>query len=1297
MEASAGGVLVIDTNVNNTGGNITTADATSTVEINAATVAGGTLNNAAGGTFETVAGSTLDGSSHGTLTISTGSTVTATNGTTTNLFGTISNKGLIEQIGGNGQNGYFNLVNATTLTGGGTVTLDTISTNGASAYLVGNGVTLTNTNNTIQGTGIIGSGSLALINGGVIDATPEGGSSTLTLNGSGGFTSTGTLEATGGATLALDLGAITVSGLVSVAANSALDLTGELTVNGTLVNFGAVSGGGATEVAFGSGTDRLILGPGATFGGSVVGGGVNSTLELAAGAGAGTLSGLGTEFTNFGTVIVDAGATWTVDTAISLLATTTFIGDGAGSTLVLTSAGTFSLGGVSNFGTIDLAAGNNAVTVTDKTLSGGAVTINDGASGNNTVSAAGDTAASKGKTLTYDPGTGTDSFSGGFENDTVKVSAAAVGGDVLTGGSGTNTLVLTSAGSANLGGVSKFATLNLAAGNSTVTVTDTTLSGGSLTINDAASGNNTISAAGDTAASKGKILTYNAGTGTDHFTGGFENNTVKVSAAAVGGDVLTGGSGTNTLFLTSAGSANLGGVSKFATIDLAAGNSTVTVTDTTLSGGLLTINDAASGNNTVSAAGDTAASKGKTLTYNTGTGTDHFTGGFENDRVVVSAAAVGGDVLTGGSGSNTLYLTSAGTFSLGGVSKFATINLAAGNSTVTVTNTTLSGGLVTIAAAASGNETISAASDTSASTGKTLTYYAKAGTDSLTGGFENDKVNVSAAAVGGDVLTGGSGTNTLYLATAGTLSLGGVSKFATINLAAGNSTVTVTDTTLSGAPVTIYDATSGNNTISAAGDTVASKGKTLTYYAGTGTDSLTGGFENDAVKVSAAAVGGDVLTGGSGTNTVYMTSAGSVNLGGVSKFATINLATGINTVTVADTTLSAGLLTVVAGPSGNETISAATDTAASIGKTLTYFAKSGTDRFTGGFENDKVNVSAAAVGGDVLTGGSGTNTLYLASAGTFSLGGVSKFATIYLAAGNNMVTVKDATLSAGSVTIAPLSSGNQTISAATDTTASTGKTLTYDAGTGTDHFTGGFENDKVNASAAAVSSDVLTGGSGTNTLSLTSAGSANLGGVSKFGAINLASGNNTVTVTDTTLSGGAVTITAGASGNETISAATDTSASTGKSVTYFAKAGADSFTGGFENDTIYAGTGLGTYTAGSGSDSFVFMTHNLPNQTLANFNPASDNVLVYGIHAANGFDLGSTDNALNPTTATAIDSTIFVSNASGAFTSSSQRFAYDTANGHLLYSATGSNTSETLVATLTGAPAIAASNLLFVR
>ena len=141
--------------------------------------------------------------------------------------------------------------------------------------------------------------------------------------------------------------------------------------------------------------------------------------------------------------------------------------------------------------------------------------------------------------------------------------------------------------------------------------------------------------------------------------------------------------------------------------------------------------------------------------------------------------------------------------------------------------------------------------------------------------------------------------------------------------------------------------------------------------------------------------------------------------------------------------------------------------------------------------------------------------------------------------------------------------------------------------------------------------------------------------------------------------------------------------------------GTDSFTGGFENDTIYAGTGLGTYTAGSGSDTFVFIKSSLPDQTLDNFQLSSDDILVYGTHSSGGFDLGSTDNGLNPATPTAIDPSIFIANASGAFTSSSQRFAYDTSNGQLFYSATGSNSSERLVATLTGAPAISAGNILF--
>jgi len=227
-----------------------------------------------------------------------------------------------------------------------------------------------------------------------------------------------------------------------------------------------------------------------------------------------------------------------------------------------------------------------------------------------------------------------------------------------------------------------------------------------------------------------------------------------------------------------------------------------------------------------------------------------------------------------------------------------------------------------------------------------------------------------------------------------------------------------------------------------------------------------------------------------------------------------------------------------------------------------------------------------------------------------------------------------------------------------------------------------------------VGGDVLTGGSGTNTLILASAGAANLNGVSKFATIHLAAGNNTLTVTDTTLSGGSVTLSDGTTGNNTVTVS-DTAASEGKTLTYMAGGGADNFTGGYENDTIYAGTGSGTYTFGLGSDKLMFIADNLPTQTIDNFNAATDDIVVYGVHATNGFDLGSTDNGLNPLVGISIDPSIFVANASGDFTSSSQRFAYDTTNGQLLYSSTGSTTSESHIATLAGVPAFTASNLLF--
>ena len=101
-----------------------------------------------------------------------------------------------------------------TLTGGGTVTLSSTAANGGYAYLTqyNGGTTLTNTNNTIQGEGIIYNNGTTVINeaGGTILANSTGAPliNTLTIQ-YGTVTNNGTLQANSGNTLWLYDGALT--------------------------------------------------------------------------------------------------------------------------------------------------------------------------------------------------------------------------------------------------------------------------------------------------------------------------------------------------------------------------------------------------------------------------------------------------------------------------------------------------------------------------------------------------------------------------------------------------------------------------------------------------------------------------------------------------------------------------------------------------------------------------------------------------------------------------------------------------------------------------------------------------------------------------------------------------------------------------------------------------------------------------------------------------------------------------------------------------------------------------------
>ena len=130
-----------------------------------------------------------------------------------------------------------------------------------------------------------------------------------TINDSGTLTNTGSLGS-----------AVTLTGAALINAASATIATSgyAVTGQGTLANAGSISGGGGTAVSLGSGfADRVVIYPNAVFtgivdGGNTIGAAYASTLELASGATAGTLTGLGTQYIDFANITIDGGATWTL-------------------------------------------------------------------------------------------------------------------------------------------------------------------------------------------------------------------------------------------------------------------------------------------------------------------------------------------------------------------------------------------------------------------------------------------------------------------------------------------------------------------------------------------------------------------------------------------------------------------------------------------------------------------------------------------------------------------------------------------------------------------------------------------------------------------------------------------------------------------------------------------------------------------------------------------------------------------------------------------------------------------------
>ena len=691
LEATDGGALTINTTVIGTGGNITASGASSSVNFNNATIQGGTLNSSAGGVLQTVVGTTavLDGSTDGAVALSTGSTYTANNNSSTNLLGTITDKGVLQLNGGANANGFLNISSGTvTLNGGGVVTMNDAS-GGGDAVLQGNGHTLIN-QDTIQGTGIIGNGSLIVGNSATIDAL-SGGKGALTLNGSGGVTNTGVLEATSGGALTISTTVNNASGNITAGAASSVNLSNATVQGGTLNNSaggtlqtvagttavldgstaaGAVSAG-STYTASSNGSTNLLgtltdkgvlkLNGGANANGFVnlsssavtLNGGGVLTMSDAAGGGDAVVQGNNNKLVNLdtiqGTGIIGNGSLALVNSGTIDANTST--GKGA-----LTLNGS---GGITNSGLLE-ATGGGALTI-NTTVSGGNITASGAGSSVNF-----NNAAIQGATLN-------DSAGGVLQ--TVAGTSATLDGSTAAGA------VTLSAGS-----------IYTANNNSSTNLLGTFTDKGVLQLNGGANANGFLNI------SSSKV-TLNGG------------GVVAMSDAAGGGDaVLQGNSNTLINQDTIQGSGIIGNgsliVVNSATIDATAGGK-----------GALTLNGSGGITNT----GLLEATGGGALTINT---------------TVVGA---GGNITASGTGSS-VNLNNA-------TIRGGTLNSSAGGVLQTVTGTTavLDGSTVAGAVTLSAGSTYAANNNASTNLLGTIT---ERGVLQLNGGANaNGFINISSSTV----------------------------------------------------------------------------------------------------------------------------------------------------------------------------------------------------------------------------------------------------------------------------------------------------------------------------------------------------------------------------------------------------------------------------------------------------------------------------------------------------------------------------------------------------------------------